>query len=285
GIDFRQCFLQLALNNEAFECEGETQTGGRNVLIRGGGIYLDIPVLVFTLSDITATKASERSRIEALNFVSHDLRAPLISVLALIDHARSSQSGREAEALLNQIEYYIRSNLGYAESFVQLSRFRHAPELDMKDCDAQDVVDEAVAQLIYSARSKRIALLSEPVDEDVWVLGNHGLLVRACLNLLDNAIKISPEGARVFIRVYRQGHCAVFEFEDEGSGIEKGDIERIFKPFQHGGGAKSGAGLGLRFVAAVAQQHQGKVEVDSETGRGSRFRLYIPATDHADFVE
>ena len=108
-------------------------------------------------------------------------------------------------------------------------------------------------------------------------------VVDALLNLVDNAAKYSGEATYVGVRVRSEGERVVCEVEDRGNGIPPADREHLFRKFHRGRNAagKGGYGLGLYLVKHVMDAHGGTIEVHSETGRGTRFRLVFPAGDPA----
>jgi two-component system phosphate regulon sensor histidine kinase PhoR len=103
-------------------------------------------------------------------------------------------------------------------------------------------------------------------------------LSQAVVNLLDNAVKYSGENRELAVRLDAENGCVTFEVEDHGLGIAPAEQERIFKRFYRvsNGSGKGGYGLGLFLVRHIMDAHGGRIEVDSEPGRGSRFRLMFP---------
>ncbi|WP_116367556.1 CHASE2 domain-containing protein [Parahaliea mediterranea] len=275
-VDLATAFGQLALHNKPLECECYLPKSRRSLLINGHALDVGMPVLVFTLADTTAIKAAELSRVEALNFLSHDLRVPLISALSIIEQARSSHETVTDGELLDRIESYVRRNLDFAENFTLLSRLKYAERPVFEACDAYAIAEEALSQHLQLARTRGLTLTMTTPAETLWVQGDAGLLERACLNLMDNAIKYSEPGGTITVSVYRHNTSAVLEVADEGQGIPLDEQTIIFEAFKQGDGARKGLGLGLRFVAEVARQHRGEVRVKSTPGQGSRFYLHIP---------
>ena len=129
------------------------------------------------------------------------------------------------------------------------------------------------------AASKTITLAAKP-DGEVIVVGDSGWLERLILNLLDNAIKFTPEGGRVEVSVRSQPGEAILEVRDSGIGISTQALPHIFEPFYRGDPSRSkefdGAGLGLSLVEWIVKEHQGHVSVESQPGQGSVFRVAIP---------
>ncbi len=266
----------LARPGDQFQCEGHSRANRRDLLLQGGVIGLNRPLLLLVLTDVSELKQSEKSRTEALNFLSHDLRAPLTSVLALIESARDTSPAETDIQLLGQIEKYIRANLSYAENFIQLAKLEQAALPRFDQCDAQSLVDNAVAQLYHSAIARDIELHIADSDDELWLNCSRDLVERVLINLIDNALKHSPNGSRMNISVSRESDWAVFEVSDEGQGIDPNDMQRIFDQFHQGTHARSGVGLGLRFVSAVASAHGGSINASNNPTGGSCFSLRIP---------
>jgi two-component system phosphate regulon sensor histidine kinase PhoR len=117
----------------------------------------------------------------------------------------------------------------------------------------------------------------------VWVEGDRARLKQVVVNLLDNAIKYTPEGGAVSLEVRAENGTAVLEVADNGVGIPQDLLPRVFERFFRVDQARSrelgGAGLGLSIVKSICAAHRGRVQVNSEPGRGSRFRVELPRVD------
>jgi two-component system phosphate regulon sensor histidine kinase PhoR len=129
------------------------------------------------------------------------------------------------------------------------------------------------------AASKTITLAAKP-DGEVIVVGDSGWLERVILNLLDNAIKFTPEGGRVEVSVRSLPGEAVLEVRDSGIGISTQALPHIFEPFYREDPSRSkefdGAGLGLSLVEWIVKEHRGRISVESHPEQGSVFRVAIP---------
>ncbi len=280
GEELASLVRELALNDKPFEVEARIPEVQRDVLLRGRAIDMSLAVMVFVLADTTEIKLSERSRLEAINFLSHDLRAPLNSVISLLEAERDSDSSGISAALAHRIGEHVRTTLGYAENFVQLSRLKHNSELQMEACEGRSIIDDAASLVYRSASQKGVALEFDYPENDVWLWCNRSLVERACLNLIENAIKYS-DGGRVMVSLGRDRDCGLIEVQDEGVGIDASRIDSVFELFQQGSTPRGGVGLGLRFVAAVADSHDGSIDVRSFAGEGSRFSLRIPLAEES----
>ncbi|MDH5580018.1 MAG: ATP-binding protein, partial [Betaproteobacteria bacterium] len=139
---------------------------------------------------------------------------------------------------------------------------------------------EACSEAWTLAQSKGIRIERALEIEEALVLGNRPLLLRMMENLLTNAIKFSPDAAAVIVSLMPQGVSWLIRVADQGRGISKDDLPRLFTRFGRIGEGKDdpgGVGLGLVMVRTVVERHRGVVSVASEPGRGSTFSVSLPA--------
>ncbi len=262
---------------------GARHRDGRDLLVQVASLTtesLGLSGLVFNFSDISLLKAIERKRNELLNFLSHDLRAPLVSLTALLDLARNQRPREELATLLQRMETYTGRTLELAEQFLQLARAESSEGFVLRDVDMVSVALNATEQVWGQARGRGIQLEEHIELDEAWITGDGGLLERALINLLDNSIKYSQKGSRVTVTLTSDSGAVRCCVSDQGTGIPAEELPRLFDRFhrvqQGGAGNVQGAGLGLALVDIVARRHGGHVEVESEQGRGSHFCLVIP---------
>ena len=243
---------------------------------------------VINFSDISMLKASERKRNELLNFLSHDLRSPLSSMIAMIELAKSKNSIEEMHTMMEKMENNTHKTLHLAEQFLQLSRANTSEKIHFYDIDFNNVVLNAIDQLWALSNKMKITIAHQFDRDEIWTHAEPDLLERAILNLLSNAIKHSQANATVNVKVQLNNeeiHCCVI---DQGSGISIEELPHLFEMFRRtqdtGVRHKRGIGLGLAFVDAVARRHSGHVDVESKLGDGSRFCLKIPRLKPANPV-
>ncbi len=241
---------------------------------------------IINFSDISLLKASERKRNEVLDFLSHDLRAPLSSILAMIEIAKNKKDMDALHNMLKDMENSTHKTLHLAEQFLQLSRANTHEKINFQDVDYISVVMNAIDQLWGLSNRLKVKIMQDFAVAELWINAEPDLLERAVVNLLSNAIKHSDSGNEVTVNVYLQDdevHCCVI---DHGCGISKHELPHLFEMFRRVQGAgverKQGVGLGLAFVDAVAKRHSGQVKVESELGKGSRFCLQFPKKDPAE---
>jgi len=245
--------------------------------------------IVVNLSDVSLLKASEKKRNEVLDFLSHDLRSPLSSMLAMIEISKTKSSLDEMLAMLEVMEKNTYKVLHLAEQFLNLSRANTSAPVKFYDVDFNSVVLNALDQLWALSNKMQVAISHQFEQEECWTHAEADLLERAIVNLISNAIKYSTAGSTVDVIVScseQDIHCCVI---DQGCGISAAEMPHLFEMFRrsHGAGVEriQGVGLGLAFVDAVARRHSGTVEVESQTGVGSKFCLKIPRVDPVDELE
>ena len=234
---------------------------------------------IIRIADTTAATLLRRQREDAVQLLSHDMRAPQAAILALLD----SPDGTAVPApLVNRLRNLARRTLSLADDFVHLSRAEMAT-LVPEPLDLAGLAQDAVEALWPVARSKQIALSLEAGDAALVVEGDASLLARAIGNLVDNALKFTPDGGRVTVTAGSEGGEARVAVRDTGQGVAEEHQARIFERFARAptGAMKDvgGSGLGLAFVHTVAVRHGGRVTCESTPGAGACFTLWLPLAE------
>ena len=233
---------------------------------------------IVRLADITTLTAAMRQREQALQLLTHDMRSPQTSILALL--ATTPDLPPE---LSDRLAACARRTLALADGFVQLARAEVTP-VAMEPLDLCDVTVEAVDELWPQCRQRNIQIEQDGCDTPLMVLGDRGVLARALVNLLGNAVKYSPENSRIKVSA-RVAHVEDRSFvdisiSDQGPGLSPEEAAVAFRAFQRfdrpGSEAAGGVGLGLAFVDAAAARHGGGVLCSSAPGAGATFTLRLP---------
>lgn len=254
---------------------------GRALLIRLAPFELnEAPShgIIANIADISELRAQQAQHREAIDFISHDVRSPLVSQMALIEQLKRQPDPVQPDQL-DQLAKLARRSYQLAEEFVQLARAEQLTETRFYECELLQVLENARDSVIEQAVQRGIRLKLEG-DEDLWLMGNAELLERTIINLLTNAIKYSPPGSNVAVLAYEQEHQAVVKITDEGDGIAPEEIPFLFDRYRRQQRTEiagvHGAGLGLSFVSVVVEKHRGQILVESELNRGSVFTLRLP---------
>jgi len=237
---------------------------------------------IISLINVTSLRAAERRREESLNFISHDLRVPQSSILALIQLQKNPATAFATDEFLNRVEKSVEATLHLAESFVHLAK-AESSGYQFHESDFGSMLAEAADNMWAFAHARSIKVEIEAQVEDQWLTVDRSLMIRAISNLLSNAIKFSPEGGKVVCNANAIEKdnipyiaCSI---RDHGPGIAESKQSMIFSPFlradDHG---QDGIGLGLAFVKMVIERHGGTIELDSAAGQGSTFTIVLPCT-------
>jgi signal transduction histidine kinase len=237
--------------------------------------------LIVNLSDISPLKSSERKRSELLGFLSHDLRSPLVSLLALLEISRSKNPDPELQTLLDRMEGYANNTINLAEEFLQLAHAESGENIQFNDVDLMSVAYNALEHVWAQAEKKEISLKHNFSVDDAWIHADANLIERALVNLLNNAIKYSHPQTDVILSLEKTDTDYLCCISDQGRGIPQQELHHLFDRFYRVSqddieAQEKGAGLGLAFVQAVSERHSGKITVTSKPGEGSEFCLILP---------
>lgn len=265
-----------------------TLPDGRTMLVKiapFSGSAVEHGATIVRLADITDRRDAERERDNALEFLSHDMRAPQASILTTLE--RASVPG-DVQPVIDRVREYAARSLKLADDFVQLARLKKvAPRADL--IDLAGVFQEAIDGL-YDKAAARGVVIDLTVPQDLPpICGDSWMLVRAVGNLLDNAVKYGPEHGvvaceiEVAVRVANGGARIVGRIADKGPGIPAPRMEALFERFgPNNPGAGLSAGLGLAFVKQAVELHNGTMECTS-SDTGTQFSLTFDAsTDQMD---
>ena len=239
---------------------------------------------VVVLNDVTRLKRLEAVRRDFVANVSHELKTPVTSIKGF---AETLEDGAldDPEAARR----FVRIIAGQAdrlnsiiEDLLALSTLEQrgdSPLLQLEEADLCDVVAVALEVCGSKAEAKRIELREE-CPGCLLARVSPPLLEQAVVNLVDNAVKYSADGGVVVVTLEERGGEVVVSVTDEGQGVAREHLPRLFERFYRVDKARSrdlgGTGLGLAIVKHIAQIHGGRVSVESVVGRGSTFRMHLP---------
>jgi len=213
--------------------------------------------------------------------LAHELRTPLAALrgrseLALMQHMSVEQYRQALTDQLEELDTLAR----LISQLLTLARAEAGQiPLQRAPVDLAQLAATLVDQVEAVAQAKGVTLTVH-APAPVTVLGDASWLERLLLNLLDNAIKFTPSGGRIGVRVQREGVDAVLQVHDSGVGIAPGAVPHVFERFFRGDPARSagseGAGLGLSLVKWIADRHGATVAVDSRPGDGTIMAVRMP---------
>jgi signal transduction histidine kinase len=246
------------------------------------------------LVDVTALHAAERQREDALRLLTHEVRSPQASILALveIERARANESEHMRE-LLSRIERYAQRSLTLADDFVRLAR-AESQAYALEPVSLLEVLIDASDEVWPQAQTKQIRLDLQYDEHDFshWINADRSLMTRVLVNIMNNAVKYSPSGTQITCTIGQDAPrsgtvpahvlCTV---RDQGYGIPAERQVHLFERFQRFHEAQcpevGGAGLGMAFVKTVVTRHGGGIRVVSAPGEGTAITIMLPVLDEA----
>lgn len=240
------------------------------------------------LVDVTALHDAERQREDALRLLSHDMRSPQASIVALVEteRERGTLASEPVRGVMERIERYARRSLTLADDFVQLAR-AESQVYALEPTSLAELVIDASDEVWPQAHAKRIRIdTAFEGDQMGWINADRSLMTRALVNVLNNAVKYSPPDTRIVCTIALDDQTpprVTCSIRDEGYGIPYEDQAKLFESFRRFHTAQrpevSGAGLGMAFVKTVVTRHGGDVHVASEPGKGTTLTMLLPAFD------
>jgi signal transduction histidine kinase len=226
----------------------------------------------------------DRLKSEFVSHVSHELRTPLTSIKGYIDNFRDGIAGpltdRQAD-YLDRMKKNTDRLVRLIDDLLQISRIESGKiELAVVPVSVFSIVNDVVNNLKSLAAEKRLKIVIEKFDEFEQVPGDRDKLEQVMINLLDNAIKFSPENDQVTISFQKGPKFLITSFIDHGPGIAPEEQTRIFDRFYQVGhelfAQKKGTGLGLFIAKELIELHGGQIWVTSARGKGSAFSFTLP---------
>ncbi len=229
-----------------------------------------------------AAEEADRLKTAMLANMSHELRTPLTSITGYAEMLKNTLEG-QPEMFAEKIQHGGNRLSNTLESVLDFSELEAGTrELEQSPVDLAAVVEEVSDLHRSDAEEASLSMELERPDGPVWAHSNDAALHRIAENLIDNAIKFTPEGGRVAVSVRQEGETVVFEVEDTGIGIDEDALPQVFEAFRQESEGMDreyeGTGLGLSIVKELTDALDGQIRVDTEKGEGTRFVVRLPAT-------
>ncbi|MBE9168616.1 response regulator [Pleurocapsales cyanobacterium LEGE 06147] len=242
------------------------------------------PCSLSILNDITERKRLEN---EFISLVSHELRTPMTSMMGALDLLSSGQLGTltdQGKQVLDIATKNTERLIRLVNDILDLERMKSG-KITMKKvrCNMAQLLIQAVETMKPMAEQARVNLKLEPCSVELEV--DPDRIIQTFTNLLSNAIKFSEPGKTVWLKSVLNSKHLQITVEDRGRGIPADKLQVIFERFQQvdtsDSRQKGGTGLGLAICRHIVEQHDGRIWVESEFGRGSTFYITLPLSDEA----
>lgn len=228
-------------------------------------------------------KEKDRIKSEYVLRVSHDIKEHLAAIEGCLEPVARGITGELNPAQLDLVQRASQRTaklMFFVKALLEVTRIKLSKEIKMDYFLFKDALSEAIASVASKAKAKNISLSSlvEPTID--CIRGSKEYIQETLVNLLANSVKYSLHNGKIGIRVSDKGNCILIEITDNGIGIPKDELPRIFEEFYRASNAKAverdGTGLGLSIAKHIVEKHNGKIWVESEEGKGSIFRIELP---------
>ncbi len=284
--------------------ETESGTSQDCLVVKGGSI---VPVassaspirrddksvvgIVMVFRDVSRYREIDRMKTDFVSSVSHELRTPLTSIKAytatiMRDPTMPEDTRREFLSIIDEESNRL-ANL--IEDLLEVSRIEAGTvKVSLHSIDIAGITDQALLALEALAGKKNIQLKRDIAVELPELKADETKIQSVITNLVNNAIKFTPEGGQVLVCAQHQGQELIIRISDTGIGIPKKALKKIFDRFyrvHRPGEQTQGTGLGLAIVKEIISLHGGRIEVESEVGQGTTFTVFLPlSVQQAVFV-
>ena len=245
----------------------------------------EIQELTQTFNDMVGrVQSSQKSQRDFVANVSHELKTPLTSIQgfsqAIMDGTADTPEARHqaAEVIYNESSRMHRLVL----DLLDLARLdAGTADLKMSPLDARALLNAVTEKFSLQAQKEGVTLHVQTSPNLPALIGDGDRLAQVFTNLVDNALKFTPNGGQVILRAAQVGPEMEFEVQDTGRGVPREALEHIFDRFYQADpsrprGERQGAGLGLAIVREIVQAHGGRISVRSQPGQGTSFILFLP---------
>ena len=223
-------------------------------------------------------------RKELLTHISHDLRTPLASLLGYLETWTLNHKDIPAEKSEQYINIATRNAKKIANLIEQLFELAHLDsgnvQVNRETFSAAELVQDVLQKFTIEAQQNNITLSVEPKDTSILVKGDIEKLERVFTNLVENALRHTPAGGSITVRLSKSGRFVAIDVEDTGIGIPQEDIPHIFDAHFKAGNSVRGnsahGGIGLAITKKIIDLHQSEISVTSQVDRGTTFSFMLP---------
>ncbi len=255
------------------------------LFIFNGMLLLVIPIGGWFLTSKTLSpleKSLEQQR-QFVSDASHELRTPLSIVSGEMQIAlKKERAPKEYKQVIKTTKEEIDRLTTLVENLLYLARSDHDNvKIKFQAVDVTDLLNSVLVDFNPKIKSKSLHLSFEPPVHNLSANGHPGMLRTLFANVVDNAIKYTPDNGKIWIKITHPNRQVAVEIKDSGMGIDLKSKDKIFDRFYRADASRSrpkGFGLGLSLVKSIAEWHRGTIKVKSEPDKGTSFMVYLPRT-------
>lgn len=248
--------------------------------------------LVCVLHDVTEQQKNEREQQQFVSNVSHELRTPLTSMRAYVEALNDGawKDPNIAPQFLNVVQDETERMIRMINDLLHLSRIdRGVAKMDLEWVNINDFVSHILKRFDMMIKTdaeknrdnvKKYSIKREFTKQDLWIEIDTDKMMQVIDNIMNNAIKYSPDGGVITVRLLQAHKHVILSISDQGLGIPRKDLNKIFDRFYRVDKARSrkqgGTGLGLAICKEIVEAHHGRIWADSAEGKGSTFYISLP---------
>ena len=237
---------------------------------------------VTVVNDITERKKLDTMKSQFISRAAHELKTPLISIKGYVDYIRTGTLGPVPEKIESSLKVVKRNTdrlISLTNDLLDIQYLQSGKlHLNLETLNFRKVIDNCVGEVQLFLNEKKQKLRLEVPEDRLLIRGDRVRLSQVLINLLNNAIKSTPEGGNITLRVGDDEGAIQVQVSDTGIGFTKEDLETVFQPFAEGiTRYTKGTGLSLSLIKGLVELHGGKISVRSEgEGKGASFRFTLP---------
>lgn len=255
--------------------------------------YQDEQVLIGTAVDVTAEHEALQSRIDLeakqqqimflrdfIGTMTHDLKTPLSVINTSVYLVQKAKDEERRENQLNKISSQVKRLAEIIDDILTIVRLDTRPSLQLEVTDLNELILQVTDQLKTRFEAKDLQVTYNLAKDLPFIHADQAELIRALTNLIENAVNYTPVGQTITLRSIHKENEVILFIQDSGIGIPPQDLPDIFRRFRRASNANSiseGTGLGLAIVDQIVKLHGANIDVSSEIGEGTEFRLQFEA--------
>lgn len=226
------------------------------------------------------TKHSDQLKSTFVATVSHEFKNPLAVIGLNIFNMLKGLLGKINEQQRN-ILILCQNTIGRMNRLINDLLDLHKIEAGMFEmkrrlCSLTKILESQIKELDVMFKEKSIKLNKEVLPKDLSIWADEDKIIQVVNNLMSNAIKHTPEGGTVILKAFPAGGVVRLELMDSGSGVPIAKLQKIFDKFERANSSKEGTGLGLAITKDIVELHKGRIWVESDPGKGSKFIIVLP---------
>ncbi|WP_230199521.1 PAS domain-containing protein [Bacillus testis] len=231
-------------------------------------------------NDITAKKKQEellhrQEKLSALGQlaagIAHEIRNPLTSMRGYTEFLLTEEENPGKKEYLTIVMEEIQRVNEIVEEFMLLAK----PKADQfETADLLTIITHTISLLAYEAKKKKIKIILDSIDDEIQILCDQNRLKQVFLNMIKNGIEAMPDGGQLTVHIRKDSTSVKVILRDTGTGISQEDLKKIGEPFFTT--KESGTGLGMMMSFKIIETHRGKIEIESEKGKGTAFYITLP---------